>query len=70
VPRGFQHRLVILERQMLSQQRDVRERQRALSNHFEDRWKLPSRTRGLDAVIRGVLGEMQHLVAIHEERRT
>lgn len=66
---GLEKIEVIVASEMRLEQGDGRERQRALRDHFENHRKLPRRPRGLDPMVGGVLGEVQHRGAVREERR-
>ena len=67
--RGIQDANMILRGEMACQQADGRERQRSFAQHVQDDRKLPRRARGFNPPVCRMLGEMQHLRAIGEERR-
>ena len=69
VPSGRKQLSVILRREMRLQQRDSCQRESAVSDQGQDRWKTPRGSRHFDAVIGGVLGQVQHLRAVCKQRR-
>ena len=70
VPRRREQGLVIVPRQVRSQQRDCRQRDRAIGHELENDRKPSGCSRRLDAVIGRVLGQVQYLRAIGEQRGT
>lgn len=54
---------------MTRQQSHRRDRQRSVVELPEDLRKQPARTCGLDAVVRRVFGQAEHVAAVGEERR-
>jgi hypothetical protein len=69
VTRTREHVVMIRDRQMRSEQPDRRESEGTLVNQIEDDRKASRGTSGLDSVVCSVLGQMQRLRAIGEERR-
>jgi hypothetical protein len=67
---GFlQQPMLILRRQMRSQQSERRQRETAIDEEIDHDGKRPHRPSGLDAVIGGVFRQVEHLGAEREERR-
>jgi hypothetical protein len=68
MPRGVEQVSMIAQREMRPQQCDRRQRDRPVFNELKDDWKQPRRSRGLDAVIGGVLRQVQDANAVRKQR--
>ena len=66
---SLEHLTMILWCQMRREQTDRRKRDRTVGQSVEDHREPPRDTSRLDAVVGGVLREVQHLGAIDEQRR-
>ena len=60
---------VVVGGQVRRQERDRRQRHRAIAEHVEHAWTPARGSRRFDPPVRRVLGQMQHLRAVGEERR-
>jgi hypothetical protein len=69
VPGGAEKFLVIFSRQMGRQKTERRQSHGAISKQIEDVWQPSRNASGLDPSIGGVLGQMQTLGAVREQRR-
>jgi hypothetical protein len=68
VARHLKHASVVVRGEVLTEQADGRQRDRALSEQLEDDWVTSNRARGLDSTIRSMLRQVQHLRAVREQR--
>lgn len=69
VARQGEHVSVILRGQVRSQPAHCEERHPSLRQVLGEHRKAPHRPRRLDTVVGGVLGEVEHIRAVLEERR-
>src|SRR5439155_27374334 len=68
VPGFGEDRLVVLRREVPSQQADGGQAQGTRSQELEDQGESSAGSSGLDATARGILGEPKRLSAVREER--
>ena len=69
MPGGVKKLFVILGCQVWSEKADRRQCHGAISEQIEDVWEPSRGARGLDPPVGGVLGQMQTLRAVREQRR-
>jgi hypothetical protein len=69
IPRSREHIAVILSCEMRPQQSDGRQGNLATFEEPQDDRVVTRRTRSFDASIRRMLGQMEHVGAVHKQRR-